>query len=102
MLLACGLLLGVSGPGSSETLLVSDGSVTVNQWGYVLQGPEGLPLQVTPLAASDYHLLVMDFSQDGTESEKFSPAEVTQIQNSAPALGGDGHRIGGLRVRVDR
>ena len=92
MLLACGLLLGVSGPGSSETLLVSDGSVTVNQWGYVLQGPGGLPLQVTPLAAADYHLLVMDFSKDGTESEKFSPTEVTQIQNSAPALGGDGHR----------
>ncbi|MEC8941332.1 MAG: endo alpha-1,4 polygalactosaminidase, partial [Verrucomicrobiota bacterium] len=92
VLLACSFLLGVSGPGSGETLLVSDGSVTVNQWGYVLQGPGGLPLQVTPLAAADYHLLVMDFSQDGTESEKFSPAEVNQIQNSAPALGGDGHR----------
>ena len=92
VLLAFSLALGAAAPGSSETLLVSDGSVTVNQWGYVLQGPGGLPQQVAPLAAADYHLLVMDFSQDGTESEKFSPAEVNQIQNSAPALGGDGHR----------
>ena len=90
--LVCSLVLGVSAPGSSATFLVSEGSVTVNQWGYVLQGPAGMLQQVAPLAAADYHLLVMDFSQDGTESEKFSPAEINQIQNSDPTLGGDGHR----------
>jgi endo-alpha-1,4-polygalactosaminidase (GH114 family) len=34
----------------------------------------------------------MDFSADGSESMKFTAAEVSDIQNSALALGGDGAR----------
>ena len=69
----------------------SDGQLPVNNWLYQLQGLGG-PLEVNPLAAAQHDLVVMDFSQDGTEAAKFTAAEVADIKNSATSRGGDGHR----------
>ena len=46
-------------------LHTSSGDITVNNWGYMLQGAGGSTLDPAVLAQSGYDLIVTDFSRDG-------------------------------------
>jgi cysteinyl-tRNA synthetase len=59
----------------------STGPVTVTTWGYQLQGLFGAPLDPAQLAAAGHDLVVTDFSREGTEATKLTPAEVAAIKD---------------------
>lgn len=84
------LLAFLSNPAVAIDFDTSDGVVSVNGWGYQLQGPGGSALLPGPLAVAPHDLLVIDFSRSGDEASKFTAQEVDDIRNSA--LGGNGER----------
>ncbi|HFC05193.1 MAG TPA: hypothetical protein ENJ55_05755 [Rhizobiales bacterium] len=61
------------------TFNTSTGAVQVSNWGYQLQQAGGL--NAATLANQPHDLIVMDFSSDGTGSNKFSQAEVSLIKD---------------------
>ena len=62
-------------------LHTSSGDITVNNWGYMLQGAGGSTLDPAVLAQSGYDLIVTDFSRDGSGANMFSATEVANIKN---------------------
>ena len=64
----------------------SHGAITVNNWGYQLQGFGGSPLNPSALAALDFDLLVTDFSRDGSDGAMFTVAEVDAMKADAVAV----------------
>lgn len=59
----------------------STGSVAVGNWGYVLQGQGGKPLDAGLLSSATHDLLVIDASRDGTDAGRFSAAEIARIKD---------------------
>ncbi|MCF3643009.1 endo alpha-1,4 polygalactosaminidase [Rhizobium sp. TRM95111] len=59
----------------------STGTVSVDNWGYELQGKNGNPLDVSLLASATHDLLVVDASRDGTNALRFSEGEVTRMKD---------------------
>lgn len=59
----------------------STGVVTVETWGYQLQGLNGAPQNVSLLISATHDLLVIDSSRDGTNAGRFSEAEVTRMKD---------------------
>jgi cysteinyl-tRNA synthetase len=49
----------------------------------MLQGLNGAPLAVTPIAAAAHDLMVTDFSRNGTNAQAFTPAQVNAMANGA-------------------
>ena len=50
----------------------STGTVTVDNWGYALQGLNGNDARADQLAQATHDLLVIDSSRDGTNAGRFS------------------------------
>ena len=66
--------LFLSGSAHSQTTSLQD----VNTWAYQLQN-----ININQIATdTSFELIVMDYSQDGTDGTKFTPSEVNQIINS--------------------
>lgn len=59
----------------------STGSKTVGNWGYMLQGGRGKPLDADLLSTAIHDLLVIDPSRDGTDAGRFSPAEILRMKD---------------------
>jgi cysteinyl-tRNA synthetase len=59
----------------------STGTVSVDNWGYELQGLGGKPLDAGQLAAATHDLLVIDSSRDGTDKGRFSEGEITRMKD---------------------
>jgi cysteinyl-tRNA synthetase len=57
---------------------------TVNDWLYVLQ-PNGVA-EITALTASDFDLVVMDYSDDGSADGEFSPAQIATLKASGKVV----------------
>jgi cysteinyl-tRNA synthetase len=55
-------------------------------WGYQLQGRNGNKLDVDTLAAQPHDMLVIDPTRDGTDSTRFSEAEVAEIKGDRSVL----------------
>jgi cysteinyl-tRNA synthetase len=64
----------------------STGTVSVNNWGYQLQGRSGNPLDTTDLASATHDLLVIDSSHNGTWAGRFTEDEVTRIKDGMGGL----------------
>ena len=58
----------------------STGTVRVDNWGYQLQGRNGL-LDPSLLASATHDLLVIDSSRDGTDAFRFSRDEITRMKD---------------------
>ena len=58
----------------------STGTVTVETWGYQLQGTKGL-LNPSLLASATHDLLVIDSSRDGTEAYRFTADEIARMKD---------------------
>ncbi len=59
----------------------STGTVSVNNWGYELQGLNGNALDPTLLASATHDLLVIDASRDGTDAGRFSADDLTRMKD---------------------
>lgn len=59
----------------------STGYVTVDNWGYQLQGSNGHPLNSATLASATHDLIVIDASHDGTDANRFTRDEITRIKD---------------------
>ncbi|MBR0558156.1 endo alpha-1,4 polygalactosaminidase [Ciceribacter sp. L1K23] len=59
----------------------SSGTVTVDNWGYELQGSNGNPLNVGLLASATHDLLVIDQSRDGTDANRFSAGDIARMKD---------------------
>jgi uncharacterized protein (TIGR01370 family) len=59
----------------------STGIVTVDNWGYELQGLNGNALNPNLLASATHDLLVIDASRDGTNAGRFSAGEITRMKD---------------------
>jgi len=59
----------------------STGFVTVDNWGYQLQGTNGHPLNSATLASATHDLIVIDASHDGTDANRFTRDEITRIKD---------------------
>jgi cysteinyl-tRNA synthetase len=55
--------------------------VTVGNWGYQLQGPNGDPLVPDSLASATHDLLVIDATHDGHNATRFTTDELTRIKD---------------------
>lgn len=64
----------------SESLALDPRLISVNDWLYVLQHDLGATPAV--IAATEFDLVVMDYSADGSEGAEFSPAEIAAIKAS--------------------
>ena len=53
----------------------SSGKVTVNNWGYELQGTNGNPLDAGLLISATHDFLVIDSTRDGTNAERDKDVE---------------------------
>jgi cysteinyl-tRNA synthetase, unknown class len=53
----------------------------VDDFCYQLQGKNGDPLDLAPIAASAFDLCIIDFSRDG--SDEFTPAEIAALRSQA-------------------
>lgn len=63
------------------SLTTSDGPVTVNNWGYQLQGPPpGGELLAGPIAEAPHDLIVIDFARYGDTGSLLTSAEVAAIK----------------------
>lgn len=63
------------------TFKTSTGVVTVDTWGYQLQGLNGDPQNVSLLISATHDLLVIDSSRDGTNAGRFTENEVTRMKD---------------------
>ena len=63
------------------TFRTSTGTVTIDNWGYELQGTNGSPLDPTLLASATHDLLVIDASRDGTNAGRFSSDDITRMKD---------------------
>ena len=63
------------------TFKTSSGIVSVDNWGYELQGLNGSALKPDVLASATHDLLVIDASRDGTDSGRFSAGEITRMKD---------------------
>lgn len=59
----------------------STGTVSVDNWGYQLQGLNGTPQKPDLLASATHDMLVIDSSRDGTNAGRFTEDEVTKIKD---------------------
>ncbi len=59
----------------------STGAISVNNWGYELQGTGGKPLDANLLSSATHDLLVIDSSRDGTNAGRFSMDEITRMKD---------------------
>ena len=59
----------------------STGTVSVDNWGYELQGLNGGGLDPSLLASATHDLLVIDVSRDGTEAGRFSTDEIARMKD---------------------
>lgn len=59
----------------------STGTVSVDNWGYQLQGLNGNPQDVGLLTSATHDLLVIDSSRDGTNSGRFTVDEVSRMKD---------------------
>jgi len=59
----------------------STGVVSVDNWGYRLQGSNGKPLNTLDLVSATHDLIVIDASHDGTDANRFTVDEITRIQD---------------------
>jgi cysteinyl-tRNA synthetase len=59
----------------------STGTVTVNNWGYQLQGPNGRPLDDDDLISATHDLLVIDATHDGHDATRFTEDELSRIKD---------------------
>lgn len=59
----------------------SHGVVSVDNWGYQLQGAGGSPLDISALADQTHDMFVIDFSSDGTEANAWNSQELSQLAN---------------------
>ena len=57
------------------------GVISVDDWGYQLQGRAGAALNASALANQPHDLIVMDFSSSGLNADRFSRAEIDDIQS---------------------
>lgn len=64
----------------------STGTVTVDNWGYQLQGLNGNPLNTASLASATHDLLVIDSSDDGTNANRFTEGEITRMKDGMGGL----------------
>jgi cysteinyl-tRNA synthetase len=55
------------------------GNVTVNNWGYQLQGENGSSLDLSSLAGQPHDMFVVDFSSDGSGANAFSSQDVAEL-----------------------
>lgn len=62
---------------------VTIGGRPVNDWVYQLQGHDGRPLDLKPLAATRYDLAVVDYSADGTGTGEFGPEQVAALRHGS-------------------
>lgn len=58
----------------------ASGDISVENWGYMLQGSDG-ELDPAVLAASSFDLIVTDFSRDGSLANMFTTAEIAAISD---------------------
>jgi cysteinyl-tRNA synthetase len=80
--------LFLAAPIHALTLTTSDGPVTVNHWGYQLQGPPATgELDPAALAASAYDLIVTDYARFGDDASAFTQAQVAAIKNRTGSTG---------------
>ena len=63
------------------TVKTSIGFVSVDTWGYELQGLNGSALKPDLLASATHDLLVIDASRDGTDAGRFSASEITRMKD---------------------
>lgn len=54
----------------------------IDDWTYVLQGKNGHPLSLAPIATSLYDLAVIDYSSDGGADGEFTAAQISALQQS--------------------
>ncbi len=59
----------------------STGTVTVDNWGYALQGLNGNDARADQLAQATHDLLVIDSSRDGTNAGRFSHDEIARMKD---------------------
>jgi cysteinyl-tRNA synthetase len=59
----------------------SSGKVTVDNWGYELQGTNGNPLDGDLLASATHDFLVIDSTRDGSNAERFTADEITRMKD---------------------
>ncbi|MBL0373030.1 endo alpha-1,4 polygalactosaminidase [Rhizobium sp. KVB221] len=59
----------------------SSGTVSVNNWGYQLQGAGGKPLDPGLLASATHDLLVIDASRDGSDANRFTVDEIARMKD---------------------
>ncbi|MCD2181819.1 MJ1477/TM1410 family putative glycoside hydrolase [Rhizobium sp. GN54] len=59
----------------------STGTVTVDNWGYALQGLNGKAAKADLLARATHDLLVIDASRDGTTAGRFSHDEIARMKD---------------------
>jgi cysteinyl-tRNA synthetase len=59
----------------------STGTVTVENWGYQLQGQSGHALDPDLLSEATYDLLVIDASRDGTDANRFTDDEIERMKD---------------------
>ncbi len=57
------------------------GIITVDDWGYQLQGRGGNPLSAGAIARQPHDLIVMDYSATGLDRDRFSPSQIDNIQD---------------------
>ena len=76
LVLAFASLVGMSGNASAaDTRTPGEVLRGAKSWGYQLQRPD-----VARLSASPYDVLVIDYSRDGSEAERFTPAELARLK----------------------
>ncbi|MDO6965103.1 endo alpha-1,4 polygalactosaminidase [Rhizobium alvei] len=63
----------------------STGTITVNNWGYQLQGMNR-PLDATLLSQASHDLLVIDSTRDGTNATRFSANDITRMKDGMGGL----------------
>ncbi len=63
------------------TFKTSTGFVSVDNWGYELQGLSGSALNPSLLASATHDLLVIDASRNGTDAGRFSAGEITRMKD---------------------
>lgn len=59
----------------------STGTVTVNNWGYQLQGQNGYPLDDDDLISATHDLLVIDATHNGHNATRFTEDELSRIKD---------------------
>jgi cysteinyl-tRNA synthetase len=74
---------GLTPPGDLPDIR-NDRLAAIDDWAYVLQGDPVLDLD--PIAASAFDLVVIDYSEDGSEEGEFSPADIEALKD-------DGNRM---------